>query len=275
MAGFERACESVEKEGYEVFQGKNVRNRRGYLAGTEAERAEDLIHALSDPGFSAVISVRGGYGSSRLLPFLPFSAIARNSRIFLGHSDLTFLHLAFRARMRWVTFHGPNFIAMNESPGVLAEVLNALAGRTDFCWPFQEEQVLKHGTASGVLTGGNLTCFVHTIGTPYFPNLEGSLLMVEDCGEALYRLDRLFTHLKLSGVLDRISGLILGQFTDCGEQDKIWEMVLSQTESFHFPVICNLPFGHGSENKVIPFGISYQINSHEHIFKALESPFRR
>ena len=270
---FERACETVEERGYNVVLGKNVLNRRGYLAGTESERADDLISALSDSTLSTVICARGGYGSSRLLPFLPFSSLRHNPKIFLGHSDITFLHLAMQATMHWVTFHGPNFIAMSESPGLLSSVFDALAGKMDFCWSLRREQILKPGTTRGVLTGGNLTCLAHAVGTPYLPDLNGALLLVEDCGEALYRLDRLFTHLKLAGILENLRGLILGQFTDCDEQEKIWKMVLTQVEPFHFPVLCDLPFGHGPENEVIPFGISFQIDCHDRTLRALESPF--
>jgi len=271
---FDLACESLERQGYEVIQGENILKRRRYLAGTEAERAGDLIHALSDPTISAVFCARGGYGSGRLLPYLPFPSLRENPRIFMGYSDVTFLHLAIHARMQWVTFHGPNLISMNESPAdALSCVLDALGGKAAFSWSLRKEQILKPGTASGTLTGGNLTCLAHTIGTPYFPNLDDALLLVEDYGEALYRLDRLFTHLRLSGVLKRLRGLILGQFTDCGEQERVLEMVLAQVEPFHFPVLCDLPFGHGLENEVIPFGIAFQINSHDRTFKALERPF--
>lgn len=270
---FERACETVEERGYKVVLGENILNRRGYLAGTESDRVADLIHALSDPTLSAVVCARGGYGSSRLLPFLPLSSLKRNPKIFLGHSDVTFLHLAIQAAMHWVTFHGPNFIAMSESPQALSNVFDALGGNTDFCWSLRREQILKPGTARGTLTGGNLTCLAHAIGTPYLPDLNGALLLVEDCGEALYRLDRLFTQLKLAGILDGLRGLILGQFTDCDEQEKIWQMVLAQVEPFRFPVLCDLPFGHGPENEVIPFGIPFQIDCHDGTLRALETPF--
>lgn len=271
---FDLACKSFQEEGYELVRGENILKRRGYLAGTDAERAEDLTRALSDPAVSAVICARGGYGSGRLLPYLPFPSLRANPKIFLGHSDITFLHLAFQSRMQWVTFHGPNFTSINESTDVFFKVLNALGGRDEFSWSLREEQILKKGDARGILMGGNLTCLAHTIGTPFFPSLDDALLLVEDCGEALYRLDRLFTHLKLSGGFQRLRGLILGQFTDCGEQERIWEMVLAQVEPFHFPVLCNLPFGHGAENDVIPFGIPFQINSHDRIFRAIEHPFR-
>lgn len=270
---FERACEMLRNEGYEPAPGKHIGKRDGYLAGSEAERAQDLLEAFSDPAISAVICIRGGYGSGRLIPFLPYSTLRKHPKIFLGHSDITFLHLAFQTRMQWVTFHGPNLNAFADNGETQAHALRALAGLDAFSWELRDSRILKRGTASGMVTGGNLTCLAHLIGTPWFPDLQGAILMIEDCGEALYRIDRIITHLKLSGALRGLAGLVLGQFTDCGEQCKIWEMVLRQVEEFHFPVIADLPFGHGLENEVIPFGVPFRLSTHERTFKAIEHPF--
>jgi muramoyltetrapeptide carboxypeptidase len=270
---FNQAYEMLKREGYHPVPGRHLLNRKKYLAGTEAQRAQDLIWAISDPSVAAVFCVRGGYGSGKLLPWLPFTTLGRTPKIFLGYSDITFLHLAFQSQMNWITFHGPNFIEAADTPDRLREILRFFRGESSFAWKSDGSHVIRHGVASGVLLGGNLTCLVHLIGTPFFPDLKGVLLLIEDRGEVLYRLDRLFTHLRLAGLLHQLGGLILGQFEDCGDPDDIWDMVWEQVKPFHFPVIANLPFGHGQKNQVIPLGILFSLNTYENVLDALQNPF--
>jgi len=272
-AAFEQACRTFEDLGYRLAPGKHILHERGFLAGTEAERAKDLIHAVKAPEVAAIVCIRGGYGSSRLLPWLPFATLRRSPRIFLGYSDVTFLHLAFRHLLGWTTFHGPNFVDLGNRPEGIEELLLALSGRQEFSWNLDERQVLKPGLAAGPLIGGNLTCLCHLLGTPYFPDLTGALLMLEDRGEALYRLDRLLTQLNLAGVLDRIAGLVLGHFQECGDPRRVGEMVLDQVRSFAFPVVAGLPFGHGSPNEVVPLGSRFTLNTFEGTLKIERTPF--
>ena len=272
---FDTACSLLEGRGYRVVPGKHILQKRGYLAGSEAERAEDLIGAIANPDVAAVFYIRGGFGSSRLLPWLPFSVLQKSPKLFLGYSDTTCLHLAFWAKNRQITFHGPNVIDLADSPENITHVMSALAGCSEFCWSISESLVLRHGTASGRLLGGNLTCLCHLLGSPYFPNLEGAILLLEDRGEALYRLDRLLTQLKLAGVFTQIKGLILGHFHECDEPQKVRDMVLEQVKYYSFPVVAGLPFGHGSPNEVIPLGSSFLLNTFEGSFRIISDfPFR-
>ena len=271
-----RAVEVLESRGYRVAPGKHITCKKGYLAGTEAERAADLIDAIRDPEVAAILCIRGGYGSARLLPWLPFSVLKDRPKIFMGYSDITFLHLAFQSRMQWVTFHGPNLLELADAPPDQVEtLLSSLFGEEEFGWDFSDDQILRHGVATGTVIGGNLTCLVHLLGTPYFPDLGGRFLLIEDCGEALYRLDRHINHLRLAGALDRLGGLILGLFKDCGDFQEIHQMVMEQVSSYQFPVIAGLPFGHMPQNEVIPFGIPFTLNTYEYTFKATQSPFNR
>lgn len=264
-----QASTILTHRGYRLAPGRAIVQRQGYLAGTEAERANDLILAISNPDVSAVICIRGGFGSSRLLPWLPFSAIRKTPKIFLGHSDITFLHAALWTKARWVTFHGPNLIDMVDSPDNMEDVLSALSNRREFSWTVEEHHVLRPGTASGTLLGGNLTCLCHLLGTPYFPDMSGALLLLEDRGEAVYRLDRLLTQLKLAGVFDQIRGLILGRFHHCDDPPKIRDMVHDQVKCYSFPVVTDLPFGHDAPNQVIPLGASFVLNTYEGTFRLI------
>ena len=263
----------LKDRGFEVAYGEHIFERHGYLAGTEADRADDLIHAIQDPSIAAIICIRGGYGSGRLLPWLPFPVLRDSHKIFLGYSDITFLHLAFHSHMGWTTFHGPNLLDANSSPGKLDGIMESLQGKTDFCWPLEAKHILRDGIATGKVLGGNLTCMAHSIGTEYFPATGGALLLVEDCSEALYRLDRALNHLKLTGILSHLGGLILGNFKDCGDPHAIHDMVLDHCKSFNFPIIAGLPFGHDGLNDIIPFGIPFCLNTYERILQATQSPF--
>jgi muramoyltetrapeptide carboxypeptidase len=263
----------LEDKGYRTVPGRHIFCRQKYLAGKESERALDLIDAITDPTVAAIICIRGGYGSGRLLPWLPFAKLQHNSKIFLGYSDITFLHLAFGSQMGWITFHGPNLMDADCLPGKLDRILQCLKGEGDFCWSLESKQILRPGTATGQLLGGNLTCMTHLLGTPYFHTPEGAILVVEDRAEAPYRIDRMFNQLKLAGVCSRLAGLVLGDFRDCGEFDDIAEIILDHTRPFNFPIVAALPFGHVEMNEVIPLGMQFYINTDEQILSALQSPF--
>jgi muramoyltetrapeptide carboxypeptidase len=271
---FEAACRVLEGQGYRLAPGRHILRQRGYLAGTEAERAKDLIDAVTNPEVSAVFCIRGGFGSSRLLPWLPFSTLPQSPKIFLGYSDTTCLHLGFWAKRRWITFHGPNVIDLADFPECVTKVLSALSGSHEFAWHLEDHHILRSGAASGTLLGGNLTCLCHLLGSAYFPDLRDALLLLEDRGEALYRLDRLLTQLKLAGVFEHLRGLVLGHFNDCDEPRKVREMVLEQVKDYSFPVVADLPFGHGLPNDVVPLGSKFELNTFGGIFKAASaSPF--
>jgi len=267
---YEKGREILENAGYRTVPGKNIFNVRSYLAGSDLERVRDLSDALLDPAVNAVICIRGGYGSGRLLPRLPFASFGKDPKIFLGHSDITFLHMAFISRMGWTVLHGPNLTGLGEYPGRAENVLRALSGQESFAWDLDPDQVLRHGIAKGPVLGGNLTCVAHLIGTPYLPDLTGALLLIEDCGEALYRLDRMMNHLGLAGILKKLGAILLGDFDNCTENEKICEMMLEHVKYFDYPVVCGLPFGHGARNEVIPFGAPFLLDTYAQTLRAVE-----
>lgn len=269
---YEKGREVLQAAGYAIVTGKNILNRNKYLAGTDSERAQDLTAALLDPRVEAIICIRGGYGAGRLLPWLPFSKLGKTPKIFLGHSDITFLHLPLISRAGWTTFHGPNLTGIADSPARAENVLKMLAGNARFEWGLESAQILRHGRATGPVLGGNLTCLAHLLGTPFIPDMEGALLLIEDKKEALYRLDRMINHLKQSGILSSLGAVLLGEFTDCATNDEICEMVMDHVSSFNFPVLHSLPFGHSLRNEVIPLGAPFLLDTHERVLKVLDSP---
>lgn len=261
------------ERGYRIYPGRFVSERRGYLAGTDVERTEDILSAVLNSEVSAIFTIRGGFGSGRLLPWIPFSLFKTHRKIFLGYSDTTFLHLAFQAKTGWVTFHGPNLLDCQANPQTLDEVLAALSGNEPFAWNFNPAHVIQHGSARGPLLGGNLTCLVHLIGTPFIPDFRGAILFLEDHGEAPYRIDRLLNHLKLAGILDQIKGVVLGGFENCGETETIHNIFMDYLIHHSIPVVAGLPFGHRTPNQVLPLGIHFHLDTWTKTLQALDHPF--
>jgi muramoyltetrapeptide carboxypeptidase len=123
---YDRGAQVLRSAGYTVAPGKNVFKRQGYLAGTDLERLEDLTRAVCDPAIEAIVCIRGGYGSGRLLPRIPFQSFPAAPKIFIGHSDITFLHLGLASMAGWTTFHGPNLIGMSTGENKTQTVLDLL-----------------------------------------------------------------------------------------------------------------------------------------------------
>lgn len=267
------ACDLLERQGYGVIVGENAFAAQGYVAGPESARVADLTAAFLNPEIGAVICIRGGYGSGCLLPWLPFSKLITHGKPFVGYSDVTFLHLAFQSKMGWVTFHGPNMMDMAEDPALVISLIEALQGKRPFAFELSDSQILSQGAASGKVMGGNLTCLAHLMGTPYFPSFDGAILFIEDCNEQLYRLDRCITQLKLGRVFDRLAGLVLGRFSNCGEDHEVRSMVRHHTSPFRFPIVADLPFGHAGVNELLPLGAPFSLNTYEHSFRPVTPLF--
>ncbi len=272
---FQLACALLKQKGYELHLGRHLFRKQGYLAGTESERAEDLLQALLDPGVGAVVCVRGGYGSGTLIPWIPLASLSDKAKPFVGYSDITFLHQALQSQGEWVTFHGPNLMDLGQHPEGVEHLSQFLQGLSPFEWTVRPEQVLRHGTARGVLRGGNLTCLSHLLGTAYMPDLTHAILFVEDRGEALYRLDRVMTHLKLTGHLDGLKGMVLGQFKDCDAPFRIWEMILQRTHAAGMPIFADMPFGHSWPNDILPLGATFLMDSTSGTFRGISRLFER
>ncbi len=272
---YEKGVQILRTAGYTVIPGKNIFKKESYLAGTDLDRLQDLTEAVLDPKIEAIICIRGGYGSGRLLPQIPFSIFRRNPKLFIGHSDITFLHLGLMSRAGWITFHGPNLTGMGKAPQRAESVLKVLSGEASYEWSLDRGQVIRPGAAEGRVLGGNLSCLTRLIGTPYMPDMTGALLLIEDYGEALYRLDRMMNHLKLAEILPLLGAILLGEFAGCAESNDICRMVMDHASEYGFPVVRGLPFGHGSRNEVIPFGAPFVLDTDERVLKILEAPVAR
>ncbi|WCL55243.1 S66 peptidase family protein [Gimibacter soli] len=282
------ATESLAAMGLKSKVFPHAMDRYGYLAGTDENRAADLMAAFRDPGIDAIFCLRGGWGAARILPYLDFEVIRANPKILLGYSDITALHAALAAKTGLVTYHGPN--AGSSWYTFEAEMLQALmfdgekveyrtVPRNDGTLVARANRThtITPGKAEGRLVGGNLTVFTSLMGSPYFPDLNGCILCLEDVGEKIYRVDRMITQLALGGHLKGLKGIVLGGFTDCGpdEAEPFGGFTLIEVFEQHFaklgiPVFAGAQFGHIKENFTLPLGARAMIDADAGIIRLVE-----
>ncbi|GJQ21581.1 MAG: muramoyltetrapeptide carboxypeptidase [Bacteroidia bacterium] len=280
----EKAVSYLERCGYRVRLGKHVLDERGYLAGSDEDRASDLNEMLRDRSVRAIIALRGGYGTPRILDRVDYRALKKDPKILVGYSDLTALQLAILRQSNLITFSGPM---------AAVEMWNGMD-------PFTEEHFWKMitepkpagllsnpaddpvrtfgtGTVRGRLMGGNLSLVVSLLGTRFCPRFDGAILVVEDVDEAPHRVDRMFVQLKHAGVLNIVRALVLGRFTDCVPSDPskphltIDEVLSDVVDSVEVPVLANLQYGHIPKKLTIPLGAPAVLDVSEGTLEVVEA----
>jgi muramoyltetrapeptide carboxypeptidase len=259
---FERGMATLKDMGFKVHIPEAVFQREGFLAGSDETRADVINTLFADPAIGGIFCARGGYGSTRVLPYLDWKAIRRHPKVFVGFSDITVLHCLFLARAGLVTFHGPMGTTLaTATEDSLAALQQALMVDTPVDLMPSAAAVLHHGEASGNVMGGNLTLLCHLAGTPYQPSFDGCLLFVEDITEAPYRIDRMLVQMTLAGCFEGVAGLILGQFTDCGNTEEIHDVFMRTFGPLGIPVVAGFPIGHGEENATLPIGMEARLTT--------------
>lgn len=286
---FDRAVQKMQSLGFKTKEGANARKINGFLAGTDAERLQDLHAAFADKTVDAIFCVRGGYGASRLLAKIDYNLIRRNPKIFVGFSDITALHLAIAQRTGLVTFHGAGAASINSdyTQKHLLDVLMNPAPRykiesSAFNQTKEENtykiRLIRAGKTSGRLIGGNLSLLAALSGTNYgLKSLRGKLLFIEDVNERPYRLDRMLTQLRQSADFRGVSGIAVGICDGC---DVPRDDIDTQTAADVFkerlgdlgvPVIYGLSFGHIREQFTLPVGIRAEMNTADASITLLET----
>lgn len=268
----DRGVSALRKLGFPVKLARNVRQRLGYLAGSDAQRASDLMEMFSDPEVRGIICVRGGYGCARLLPLLDYQLIRNTPKVLVGYSDITSLHLALLMKADLVSFHGPmlnsDFARPDLSPFTLARFFSAVshaepAGSICKGYHGGTVQPLSGGKAQGPLVGGNLTLLCSGIGTEWQLAAEGCILFFEDVDEKPYKFDRMLTQLLSAGLLEGVAGIAVGINKDCedpkaggGEYRQTVEEVLKERLlPLKVPLVSGLPFGHTRDIATLPLGV--------------------
>ncbi|MEO8036968.1 MAG: LD-carboxypeptidase [Acidobacteriota bacterium] len=275
LSRIEQGQRHLEAQGLRVTLAPNIAHtgERAYLAGGDDERVEVLNHFLADDAFDAFLFARGGYGAMRILDRIDYEAIRRNPRPMIGFSDITALHQAIAVRSGVASFHGPmvNLDFYDQlSPAIDRWMWSILAGQAPLVHPFEPEQVLCEGTAVGTLFGGCLSLTTALTATPYDYWVDDGIWFWEDVDESPYRIDRMLTHLKLSGRMKSIRGVVIGKLKGCGSEAELSALFQEFFGSSGIPVIRDLPFGHHGDNLLMPIGVSARVSTSELTFTITE-----
>lgn len=265
----------LEKIKFKAVFSEKIFEAHGFLAGSDQHRAQMLNSMFADPSINAIWCARGGYGSLRILPLIDYGIIKSNPKVFIGCSDISAILNTFFPKSGLVTFHGPMIESLGHANQQTIQALYDVF-LTDQPLTLKSENkfVISSGTASGVVAGGNLTTLCHLTGTPFAPNFSKKILLIEDVGEVPYRIDRMFTQMKLAGSFKQIAGVILGTFKSCGESDQIYRIVDDAFSDFHIPILAGFNIGHGEPNLTVPIGIKARLDTDNGSLSFLESPFR-
>lgn len=251
--------------GHPVVEACNLRRREPYLAGSDVERLAGLEEVVA-AGARVVLAARGGYGCSRLLPSLPFDTLRRRGVCLVGFSDLTALINPLSGSGGAVQVHGPMVASDLARPANAARLQAVLDGTLSGgeLFRFADRSVGRHGCVSGPALGGNLSLVCALLGTPWEPDLEGSVLFLEEVGEPLYRLDRMLTHLRASASFYKVKALIGGTLRGCrpaADRAAQWRRLLLEAAPDGAPVVTGLPFGHGADNRAFPIGAVVELDT--------------
>jgi muramoyltetrapeptide carboxypeptidase len=251
----------LESAGFRVRLASHAYARRGYLAGEDAARLDELHDMFCDRVIKAIFCARGGYGSMRLLDNIRYDLIRENPKILVGYSDITALLMAVYKMTGLVSIHGP--MVGEFSLGRLGNwesLLRLLSSSHRLVLNMSKGSGLVPGKATGILLGGNLSLICHLMGTPFLPPLDDCILFFEEKGEPLYRVDRMLTHLKLSGRLKGIAGIVAGQFEGCDDKAALEQLFLDRLSDLKIPLATGLPVGHGKDNRAVPLGLEAELD---------------
>ena len=257
VEAFNQGVEIWKAHGYRIKISENIDNRHGYLAGTDAHRRQQLATAWQDPECKGILCARGGFGSTRILEDWIWQENIIPPKWLIGFSDITaLLWSLYNAGIASV--HGPVMTTLaNEPEWSIQRLLDIVEGR-----PLSPLKGCGWGggTSTGILLPGNLTVATHLLGTPILPNLDGVILALEDVTETPYRIDRMLTQWRLSGVLSQVRGIALGGFTKCEAPPNIPSFTVEEVlrdglGDLGIPIVSHLPFGHDNPNAALPVGV--------------------
>ena len=257
---------TLQQEGYHVIAGENIGSRsNNYFSGTDDERINELQRFLDDKNIGAILCARGGYGISRIIDKLCFKKFLKNPKWIIGFSDVTVLHTYLFTNYKIISLHASMAAAFNggEESENIKTMLAALTGKKAL-YDIDANSSNKTGTAKGKLVGGNLSLFTNCIGTSSDVNTNKCILFLEDLDEQLYHIDRMFVQLKRSGKLKKLSGLIIGGFSDLKDTERpfgktIYDIVLDLVTEYDYPVCFDFPVSHAENNLALKHGMKHQL----------------
>jgi muramoyltetrapeptide carboxypeptidase len=273
MKDLEPAVQTMKNWGFNLRIGKTVGERDFMFGGTDAQRLADFQQMLDDPGIQAIMCARGGYGSVRIIDKLDFSKFSEKPKWIIGFSDITVLHAQLNHQYHIASIHSKMCNSFPENPGEVEKgqwdsilsIRQALTGKS-IQYPVVFDPANRAGSGKGILAGGNLKTIETLAGSPSDLRTDGMILFVEDAGEYLYSIDRMFYNLKRTGKLEKLNGLLIGGFRvkpdDPGDEfgKSVYNIVLEQVAAYKYPVCFNFPVGHQKINYALKCGVRYELN---------------
>jgi muramoyltetrapeptide carboxypeptidase len=282
------SIKNLNQLGFDTTYSEKILLQKGYFAGSDKERANDLMEKFSDKSVKGIVCARGGYGGARILPLLDYHIIRANPKVLIGYSDVTALLYGIYKEAGLITFHGPvgtstfndfsveNFKRVLMDPESKAVFKNSDSGADENIYGVS---TLVKGKGKGRLAGGNLSIMVSLIGTPYDVNYHNKIVFIEEVGEEPYRIDRMLTQLIEAGKLKNASGIMMGIFKNC-EQKKddpsfrksftLMEVLKDRLSGLKIPVVYGMSFGHVNDKFTIPFGALAELDADNQSFTLLE-----
>ncbi|MEO7766254.1 MAG: LD-carboxypeptidase [Ferruginibacter sp.] len=260
---------TLQQWGFEVMVGRTLgSNSANYFSGTDEERLDELQAMLDDDSIRAILFGRGGYGVGRIIDRLDFGRFKKKPKWIIGYSDITVLHAHIYSTYKIASLHSPMAAAFNNGEynnQYIASLQKAIIGKKAN-YKCAIHPYNKSGTATGELVGGNLTLLCHLIGTPSDIDTSNKILFIEDIGELIYGIDRMFYQLKRSGKLDSLAGLIVGRFTEVKDTERpfgknIEEVISEVVKEYDYPICFNFPVSHEKENYALKVGATYELKT--------------
>jgi len=267
----ETCIETLENWGYSVVLGATTHSTsENYFSGSDGERRDDVQQMLDDQNIKAVLCVRGGYGTSRIIDDLDFEKFVAHPKWIIGFSDITVLHSHLFSNYKIASLHAPMAAAFNEGEfnNPYVQSLKAALEGIPANYEYEANKMNRTGKALGILVGCNLALLTHLIGTPSEVNMKNKILFLEDVGEYLYNIDRMMLQLARHGVLKKLAGLIIGGFTDVKDTERpygkaVYEIIHEHVKKYEYPVCFNFPVSHGKENFALKIGVKYKLTVSE------------
>ena len=261
----------LEKQGYKVELGKHVFAQHFQFAGPDAQRLDDLQTAFDDPETDVIICSRGGYGLVRIIDKIDFTEFKKYPKWLVGFSDITILHSCLN-NLGVATIHGampPFFFNKNSEPNENLDSLMDLLTGGKSSYNFIKNKKNRTGNTTAELVGGNLSIIVSLLGTKYDLETNGKILFIEEIDEYLYHIDRMLRQLKFAGKLDKLAGLVIGDFTSIKDNDSpfgqtVEEIIIDAIKGYNFPICFGFPAGHDKKNMALAFGEKWNLNVTEY-----------
>jgi len=272
----------LQSFGYKVYYKPSILSEFGYLAGTDTERAEELMHMFENKDVDAVMCARGGYGAIRILDLIDYELIKANPKVFIGYSDITAYITAFRQKTGLVAFHGP--MGVSEFNDFTTESFKEIIcnSENNHQYPYERENDTKNnsefdfytingGKAEGELIGGNMSVLASMVGSNFEPSFEGKIVFLEEIDERPYKVDRMLTQLIQATDLKKAAGIVFGWFKGCDNDEKpsflLKDLLIQLIKPLEIPAVYGFPFGHTDNIMTIPAGVEARFNADKKTLK--------